>query len=85
MKKVLIVDDNVSITKMLSKWLTAKGHEVTVSNDGKNGLTMILDNDFDMGVVESFPSNALAKKTTSLFPEFDGDTFDFDASLPEFQ
>ncbi len=52
MKKVLIVDDNVSITKMLSKWLTAKGHEVTVSNDGKNGLTMILEKKFNMVLLD---------------------------------
>lgn len=52
MKKVLIVDDNISITKMLSKWLTAKGHDVTVSNDGKNGLTMILNNKFDMVLLD---------------------------------
>ncbi|PIW35337.1 MAG: response regulator [Nitrosopumilales archaeon CG15_BIG_FIL_POST_REV_8_21_14_020_33_23] len=52
MKKVLIVDDNVSITKMLSKWLTAKGYEVTVSNDGKNGLTMILENKFNMVLLD---------------------------------
>ncbi len=52
MKKVLIIDDNVSITKMLTKWLTVKGHEVTVSNDGKNGLTMILNNKFDMVLLD---------------------------------
>ena len=44
-----------------------------------------VDNDFDIGIIESFPSNVVAEKTTSLFPEFDGDTFDFDAPLPEFQ
>ena len=52
MKKVLIIDDNVSITKMLSKWLSAKGHDVTVSNDGKNGLTMILENKFNIVLLD---------------------------------
>ena len=45
--KVLVVDDNEKITKMLSKWLTSKGHQCTVSNDGRNGLTMIMEQKFD--------------------------------------
>jgi len=45
--KVLIIDDNESITKMLAKWLSSKNHECTVSNDGKNGLEMIRKNKFD--------------------------------------
>ncbi len=39
--KILLIDDNDSITEMLSKYLRIKGHECIVSNDGRNGLTLI--------------------------------------------
>ena len=45
--KILLIDDNESITEMLSKYLTTKGHHCTVSNDGRNGLTLILEKKFD--------------------------------------
>jgi len=45
--KLLIVDDNTSITDMLSKYLTIKGYEVSVVNSGRNALNMINSNKFD--------------------------------------
>ncbi len=36
--KILIVDDNEQITKMLTTFLELKQHSCTVSNDGKEGL-----------------------------------------------
>ena len=45
--KVLLVDDNEGITKMLSQYLSAVGHECSISNDGRNGLAMIEHGDFD--------------------------------------
>jgi two-component system, OmpR family, response regulator len=45
--KLLIVDDNASITDMLSKYLTIKGYEVSVVNGGRNALNMIQNNQFD--------------------------------------
>ena len=47
MTKVLLIDDNESITEMMSKYLTGKGHECTVANDGRNGLTLIGQEKFD--------------------------------------
>jgi len=32
---------------MLAKYLKSSGHEVSVSNDGRNGLNMIINNKFD--------------------------------------
>lgn len=52
MTKVLLVDDNESITKMMSKFLTLKGHDVTVSNSGKNGLNMIMEQKFDIVLLD---------------------------------
>ena len=45
--KILLVDDNKDITTMMSKYLTLKGHDCLVSNDGKNGLTLIEQQKFD--------------------------------------
>jgi CheY-like chemotaxis protein len=67
--KILLVDDNQSITKMLSQYLSAKGHECTVSNDGRNGLTLIEQQKFDAVLLDlAMPDftgadviNALAK------------------------
>lgn len=47
MGKYLIVDDNQSITKMLSEILSIEGHESVVSNDGRNALTLIENHKFD--------------------------------------
>lgn len=45
--KILIIDDNVGITDMINKFLTISGHECTVSNDGKMGLTLIQQQEFN--------------------------------------
>jgi len=39
--KILIVDDNEQITKMLTTFLELKQHICTVANDGKEGLELI--------------------------------------------
>jgi two-component system, OmpR family, response regulator len=50
--KILLIDDNESITEMLSKYLTTKGHQCAVSNDGRNGLTLILEKKFDVVLLD---------------------------------
>jgi len=39
MAKILIIDDDEAICKALSKFLQSQGHEATVAQDGKTGLT----------------------------------------------
>ncbi|MFB5615303.1 MAG: response regulator [Candidatus Nitrosomaritimum yanchengensis] len=39
--KILVVDDNKSITSSLEKYLKIKGYDVTISNDGNNGFELI--------------------------------------------
>lgn len=48
MTKILLVDDNESITEMMAKYLIGKGHDCTVANDGRNGLTLIEQGNFDV-------------------------------------
>ena len=50
--KIILIDDNSEITKPLSKFLTAKGHNCIVSNDGRNGLAMILQQKFDVVLLD---------------------------------
>lgn len=45
--KILIVDDNKSITNSLEKYLKVKGHEVNVSNEGHKGLELIQNGKWD--------------------------------------
>ncbi len=45
--KVLIVDDNVEITTMLTDFLSLSGINVTICNDGKQGLSKILEGGYD--------------------------------------
>ena len=46
--KVLIIDDNVSITSTLSKFLSFKKIKCTTVNDGLTGISMIKKKSFDV-------------------------------------
>ena len=45
--KILIVDDNKSITNSLEKYLKIKGFEVRICNDGYDGLELIQNSKWD--------------------------------------
>jgi len=44
--KILAIDDNKSITSMLEQMLDLEDHKVVVANDGRNGLTLIENDNF---------------------------------------
>jgi two-component system OmpR family response regulator len=50
--KVCIIDDNVSITGMVSKLLKMKGHESVVVNDGRQGLETLEKEIFDVVILD---------------------------------
>ena len=50
--KVLVIDDNTDLTTMISRMLDAGGHECIVSNDGRNGLTMLEQKKFDAVILD---------------------------------
>ena len=50
--KILLIDDNQEITNMLSKFLKLKKFDVTVSNDGRNGLNLIQQQKFDIVLLD---------------------------------
>lgn len=45
---ILIIDDNESITTLLSRFLTMKGIKYTISSTGQNGLNLIRQNSYDV-------------------------------------
>ena len=57
---ILIIDDNESITKMLTTFLELKDQKCTVANDGKEGLALIKENNHDVVLLDL------------AMPEFDG-------------
>ena len=46
--KLLIIDDTKSITDMLCSYLELKGHECVPANDGRNGLQLLENENFDI-------------------------------------
>ena len=73
-KSILIIDDNKSITDMLSNYLTLKNFSCDVASDGKSGLDMIRKKKYDtifldlsmpdfsgFNVIESLEKNGMIK------------------------
>ncbi len=50
--KILVVDDNNSITELLSQYLKRKGHDCIATNDGKEGLSLCLNSKFDAIILD---------------------------------
>jgi len=50
--KVLIIEDNKDLATMLSRILEVNRHNCIVSNDGKNGLSLLQSGKFDAVVLD---------------------------------
>ena len=50
--KICIIDDNQSITNMLSKLLKIEGHMVTIANGGRAGLVLLENDKFDATILD---------------------------------
>jgi CheY-like chemotaxis protein len=46
--RILVIDDETSITKLLTKVLSRNGHQVDVALDGRDGLTKLQENLYDI-------------------------------------
>jgi len=46
--KVLHIDDSTEICELYSDMFTADNHSVRSINDGKEGLDLVIENDFDL-------------------------------------
>ena len=58
--KVLVIDDNEQITKLISSFLDLSNHDCTIVNDGKEGLELIKTKQYDSIVLDL------------AMPEYDG-------------
>lgn len=79
--KILVVDDNKSITDSLAKYLKIKGYEINVCNNGYEGLNAIQSDKWDkilldlampdfsgLDIIESLEkNNAMKDKNIFLF------------------
>ena len=72
--KILIIDDNPATTRAVSKILQLKGHDCSLSNDGKEGLRLISENDYDLVLLDltmpNFSGVDLLKKIKSFSINF---------------
>jgi len=50
--KILIIDDNETITKAVSKVLKLKGHDCILVNESKRGLKLISENEYDLVLLD---------------------------------
>jgi CheY-like chemotaxis protein len=51
-KRILIVDDDVSILGLLREILEPEGHEIYTAGNGAEALSMVLDTDFDLIITD---------------------------------
>jgi two-component system, OmpR family, copper resistance phosphate regulon response regulator CusR len=52
MKKILLVEDESHVVSFIKKGLTEEGFEVSVAFDGKTGLQLALENNFDVIILD---------------------------------
>ncbi|HEY8891667.1 MAG TPA: response regulator transcription factor [Clostridium sp.] len=52
MKKILIIEDDVSIAELQKDYLEIEGFEVKICNDGINGLNELKTNEFDLLILD---------------------------------
>ncbi|MCP9763857.1 response regulator transcription factor [Lacihabitans soyangensis] len=52
MKKILLIEDEAHVVSFIKKGLEEEGFEVTVAFDGKTGLSLALENNFDLIVLD---------------------------------
>lgn len=51
-KKILVIDDNESITKLLASYLKIKKHECICTNNSITGLSLIQQQQFDVVLLD---------------------------------
>ena len=73
MKRVLIVDDDERVRKVLRKFLEKLPLEIQEAKDGEKGSTLFLQKTFDLVIVDYRMPNvdglAMLKQCRELFPE----------------
>jgi two-component system alkaline phosphatase synthesis response regulator PhoP len=52
MTKLLIIEDDLNIRELIAYNLREEGYECTLADDGASGLSLILDSDFDLVILD---------------------------------
>jgi len=52
MKKLLIIDDEIDLLKMLGKHLKEQGYDVTTRNTGRKGLNAVRKEPYDLVLID---------------------------------
>ena len=52
MHKILLVDDDLELTQLLTEILTLEGFQVTVAEDGEEGLLRLAEQDFNLVLLD---------------------------------
>ncbi|MCU7614593.1 response regulator transcription factor [Chryseobacterium sp. GMJ5] len=52
MKKIVLIEDETSVVSFIKKGLQEKGYEVSVAFDGRTGVNLVLENDFDLVILD---------------------------------
>lgn len=72
MKRILIVDDEINIGLLLSKFLTRNGYEVAISTSGNTALEMLAKESFNLVLcdfrLEDTDGREMLKKIKLLYP-----------------
>ena len=50
--KLLLIEDNDNISAMIAQYLTLKGYDCIVTNNGKDGLNQILAKNYDVVLLD---------------------------------
>lgn len=52
-KKILLIDDDRTVTKLVGYFLEGEGYSVKIAHDGQDGLSMLRDDhDFDLIILD---------------------------------
>ncbi len=52
MKKIVLIEDETSVVSFIKKGLQEKGYEISVAFDGRTGVNLVQENDFDLVILD---------------------------------
>ena len=72
MNRILLVDDDLELTQLLTEILTLEGFQVTVAEDGEEGLQRLAEQSFDLVLLDVMMPrlNGFAMLTNVMVREF---------------
>jgi two-component system response regulator HydG len=73
MKKILIIDDEVNVAVLLSKFLTRNGFDVSTASSGNSGIEYLKNEEFDLVLcdyrLEDTDGREMLRKIKTLYPD----------------